>query len=144
LRLFPEHHFQEFAMATKFEKYGVATLVVLFLGGAVGATLSEDYPQPPTAVAEKQPEQTAIKMEDDAGERKQIEDKLARSREKTFAVSIVLSGYGCSKVLDINPRSVKGKTIVSCVERKGRPNISKYQIDEDRLFSGRDDAVRPL
>lgn len=131
-------------MATKFEKYGIATLAVLFLGGAVGATLSGDYPQPPAAVADKKPEQTAIKIEDDAGESKQEQDKLARSREKTFAVLIVLSGYGCSKVLDISPRSVTGQTIVSCIERKGRPDISKYQIDEDRLFGGKGNAVRPL
>lgn len=131
-------------MATKFEKYGLATLAVLFLGGALGATLSGDYPQPPTTVADKQTEQTAIKIEDDTKDSKQEKDKLARSREKTFAVSIVLSGYGCSKVLNISPRSVKGQTIVSCVERKGQPNISKYQIDEDRLFGGQGNAVRPL
>ena len=70
--------------------------------------------------------------------------KLKKSLEKTFAVSIILSGYGCSKVLDISPRSVKGQTIVSCIERKGRPGISKYQIDEDRLFGGKGNAVRPL
>lgn len=131
-------------MVTKVEKYGCATLAVLFLGGAVGATLSGDYPQAATVAADKRSNHTAIKMQDDAGESKQEQEKLERSREKTFAVSIVLSGYGCSKVVDISRRSVSGQTVVSCVEREDQSGISKYLIDEDRLFSGNGKAVRPL
>ena len=131
-------------MATKFEKYGGATLAVLFLCGAVGATLSGDYPQPATVAADNQSNHTAIKMKDDTGESKQAQEKLERSREKTFAVSIVLSGYGCSKVVNISRRSANGQTMVSCVERKDQPGITKYLIDEDRLFGGKGNAVRPL
>lgn len=131
-------------MATKFEKYGCATFAILFFGGVFCAALSGDYPQPPSVSTSKQPDRKAAKIDVSHAETREDQEKLNRSLEKTFAVSIVLSGYGCSKVVELSRRSVNGSTLVSCIERRGKPGISKYLIDEERLFGGKGDAVRAL
>lgn len=46
-----------------------------------------------------------------------------------LAINIILNGYGCHKVKGWHGDGFGGKNIVTCVERKGRSRIARYEVD---------------
>ena len=46
-----------------------------------------------------------------------------------LAINIILNGYGCHKVTNWRGDGFGGKNIVTCVERKGRSKVVRYEVE---------------
>lgn len=101
----------------------------LAVGGLI--FLSENVAQmmvtaPRPAVAAPQPKDSPIA---EAATDPQTKEELDRSTKKMLALSIILNGHGCQKVVEWDGDGAAGENMVTCVERKGRSKLVRYRVD---------------
>lgn len=83
-------------------------------------------PSPTTATPVVEAASTVVPPEANGNDRRA--EELDKSIRKTLAVSIILSGHGCQKVVDWDGAGAGGENVVTCVERKGRSKTVRYRV----------------